>query len=46
MKQRIAWIDNLKAFLILLVVLGHCIQDIGFGDDSLLCCAVCFYGGV
>ena len=36
MKQRIAWIDNLKAFLILLVVLGHCIQDSGLGDDSLL----------
>ena len=35
-KQRIAWIDNLKAFLILLVVLGHCIQDSGLGDDSLL----------
>lgn len=36
MKQRIAWIDNLKAFLILLVVLGHCIQDSGLGDDSVL----------
>ena len=35
-KQRIAWIDNIKAFLILLVVLGHCIQDSGLGDDSLL----------
>ena len=46
MKQRIAWIDNLKAFLILLVVFGHCIQDNGLGDDSLLCGAVCFYGGV
>ena len=36
MKQRIAWIDNIKAFLILLVVLGHCIQDSGLDDDSLL----------
>lgn len=37
---RIAWIDNIKAFLILLVVLGHCIQDSGLGDDSLplRCC--------
>ena len=35
MKQRIAWIDNIKAFLILLVVLGHCIQDNGLGGDSL-----------
>ena len=35
-KQRIAWIDNIKAFLILLVVLGHCIQDSGLDDDSLL----------
>ena len=33
-KQRIAWIDNIKAFLILLVVLGHCIQDAGKSDIS------------
>ena len=33
---RVAWIDNIKAFLILLVVLGHCIQDSGLDDDSLL----------
>lgn len=26
--KRILWIDNLKGFLILLVVLGHCIQQI------------------
>ena len=35
-KQRIAWIDNIKAFLILLVVLGHCIQDAGKSDISVL----------
>ena len=35
-KQRIAWIDNIKAFLILLVVLGYCIQHSGLDDDSLL----------
>lgn len=35
-KQRIAWIDNIKAFLILLVVLGHCIQDAGRSDISVL----------
>lgn len=34
MKQRIAWIDNIKAFLILLVVLGHCIQDVGVNNDT------------
>lgn len=33
-KQRIAWIDNIKAFLILLVVLGHCIQDVGVNNDT------------
>lgn len=27
-KQRIIWIDNLKAFLIFIVVLGHCIQQL------------------
>lgn len=35
-KQRIAWVDNIKAFLILLVVLGHCIQDAGKSDISVL----------
>lgn len=34
LKQRIAWIDNIKAFLILLVVLGHCIQDVGVNNDT------------
>ena len=34
MKQRIAWIDNINAFLILLVVLGHCIQDVGVNNDT------------
>ena len=42
-KQRIAWIDNIKAFLILLVVLGHCIQDSGLGDDSLLYRFICSF---
>lgn len=36
-KQRIAWVDNIKAFLILLVVLGHCMQDTGFGETSTFC---------
>lgn len=27
MKQRLHYVDNLKGFLILLVVLGHCIQN-------------------
>lgn len=29
MKQRIKWIDSLKAFAILIVVFGHCLQFIG-----------------
>lgn len=35
MRQRLLYIDNLKGFLILLVVLGHCIQctDADFDDN-------------
>ena len=29
MKQRIVWLDSLKGFLILLVVVGHSIQEVG-----------------
>lgn len=29
MKQRIVWLDSLKVFLILLVVVGHSIQEVG-----------------
>lgn len=28
LKQRLFWLDSLRGFLILLVILGHCIQDI------------------
>lgn len=33
---RLAYLDNLKGFLILLVVLGHCLQDTGASDENLL----------
>lgn len=36
-KYRLVWLDNLKGFLIILVVLGHCIQNTtdDYGDDML-----------
>lgn len=34
--QRIAYVDNIRAFLIALVVLGHCLQDTGCGEENIL----------
>lgn len=34
--HRLIYIDNLKGFLILLVVFGHCLQDTGTTDENLL----------
>ena len=34
MKQRIVWLDSLKGFLILLVVVGHSIQEVGMQQIS------------
>lgn len=34
--KRIIYIDNLRGFLILLVILGHCLQYTGSGNENLL----------
>lgn len=36
MKSRLLYIDNLKCLLILLVVLGHCLQDTGCDSNNVL----------
>lgn len=45
MRQRLVYIDNLKGFLILLVVLGHCIQttDADFDHNIAFRCIYSFH---
>lgn len=44
-KKKLLWIDNLRGFLILLVILGHCIQNTNsnYQSDILFCYIYSFH---